>query len=147
MPLHRGSDGFMSLKQFEEFYWPGLKTIILKMIDKGITPCPFLEGTWDQRLEYLLELPKGKVLAHFAYSDMKKAKDVLGGHLCIMNSVPSSLLTTGTAQQVEEYVKDIMKYCAKGGGLIIANNTINEGKPECVRAMIETVKKYGAQYL
>jgi uroporphyrinogen-III decarboxylase len=147
MPLHRGSDGFMSLKQFEEFYWPGLKAIMLKMIDKGITPCPFLEGTWDQRLKYLLELPKGKVLAHFAYSDMKKAKDVLGGHLCIMNSVPSSLLNTGTAQQVEEYVKDLLKYCAKGGGFIVANNTINEGKPECVRAMIETVKKYGARYL
>ena len=51
MPLHRGSDGFMSLKQFEEFYWPALKAIMLKMIEKGITPCPFLEGTWDQRLE------------------------------------------------------------------------------------------------
>ena len=38
-----------------------------------------------------------------------------------------------------------MAYCGKGGGLIVANNTINEGKPECVRAMIETVKKYGTQ--
>ena len=147
MPLHRGSDGFMSLKQFEEFYWPPLKAIMLKMIDKGITPCPFLEGVWNQRLEYLLELPKGKVLAHFAYSDMKKAKDVLRGHLCIMGDVPSSLLATGTPQQIEDYVKDLMAYCGKGGGLIVANNTINEGRPECVRAMIETVKKYGAQYL
>jgi hypothetical protein len=147
MPLHRGSDGFMSLRQFEEFYWPGLKAIILKMIEKGITPCPFLEGTWNQRLEYLLELPKGKVLAHFAYSDMKRAKDVLGGHLCIMGDVPSSILTTGTPQQVEDYVKDLMAYCGKGGGLIVANNTINEGKPECVRAMIETVKNLGAKYM
>ena len=147
MPLHRGSDGFMSLKQFEEFYWPPLKAIMLKMIDKGITPCPFLEGTWDQRLEYLADLPKGKVLAHFAYSDMKKAKDVLGGKTAIMCSVPSSILSTGTAQQVEDYVKDLLKYCGKGGGFIVANNTINEGKPECVRAMIDTTKKYGAQYL
>jgi uroporphyrinogen-III decarboxylase len=147
MPLHRGSDGFMSLKQFEEFYWPGLKAIMLKMIDKGITPCPFLEGTWDQRLEYLADLPKGKVLAHFAYSDVKKAKDVLGGKVAIMCSVPSSILTTGTAQQVEEYVEDLLKYCAKGGGFIVSNNTINEGRPECVRAMIDTVKKYGAKYL
>jgi uroporphyrinogen-III decarboxylase len=147
MPLHRGSDGFMNLKQFEEFYWPGLKAIMLKMIEKGITPCPFLEGTWDQRLKYLLELPKGKVLAHFAYSDMKKAKEVLGGQVCIMGGVPSSLLNTGTAQEVEQFVKDLLKDCAKDGGLIVANNTINEGKPECVRAMIETVKKYGAEYL
>ena len=25
IPLHRGSDGFMSLPQFENFYWPTLK--------------------------------------------------------------------------------------------------------------------------
>lgn len=147
MPLHRGSDGFMSIKQFEEFYWPHLKAIMLKMIEKGITPCPFLEGTWDQRLEYLHDLPKGKVLAHFAYSDMKKAKEVLGGQTCIMGGVPSSILCTGTAQQVEDHVKDLMKTCGKGGGLIVANNTINEGKPECVRAMIDTVKNHGAEYL
>ncbi|MBN2238888.1 MAG: hypothetical protein JW712_03865 [Dehalococcoidales bacterium] len=143
MPLHRGSDGFMSLKQFEKFYWPYLRDIMLKMIEKNITPFPFLEGTWDQRLEYLLELPKGKAVAHFAYSDMKKAKDVLGGHLCIMGDVPSSLLNTGSAEDTAAYTKDLMDYCGKDGtGLIVANNTINQGKPECVKAMIDTVLEY-----
>ena len=28
MALHRGSDGFMSLRQFEKYYWPGLKAVI-----------------------------------------------------------------------------------------------------------------------
>jgi uroporphyrinogen-III decarboxylase len=143
MALHRGSDGFMSLKQFEKFYWPGFKAVMLKMIEKGITPFPFLEGTWTQRLEYLKELPKGSIVAHFAYTDMKKAKDVLGGHLCIMGDVPSSLLNAGTPQQVEDYTRDLMEYCGKDGGLIVANNTVNQGKPECIRTMIETVKKYG----
>lgn len=143
MPLHRGSDGFMSLKQFEKFYWPYLRDIMLKMIEKGITPFPFLEGTWDQRLNYLKDLPKGKAVAHFAYSDMKKAKDVLGGHLCIMGDVPSSHLNTGTAEGTAAYVKDLMEYCGKDGtGLIVANNTINQGKPECVKAMIDTVLEY-----
>ena len=63
--LHRGADGFMSLKQFEKFYWPGLKTVLLGLIDKGLIPLVFWEGTWDQRLEYLRELPKGKVLGWF----------------------------------------------------------------------------------
>ncbi|HEY95581.1 MAG TPA: hypothetical protein G4O15_11660 [Dehalococcoidia bacterium] len=143
MALHRGSDGFMSLKQFEKFYWPSFKTILLKMIEKGITPFPFLEGTWDQRLEYFLELPKGSMVCHFAYTDMKKAKDVLRGHMCIMGDIPSSLLNAGTPQQVEEYTRDLMAYCGKNGGLIVSNNTVNQGKPECIRAMIDTVKKYG----
>jgi len=143
MALHRGSDGFMSLKQFEKFYWPSFKAVLLKMIEKGITPFPFLEGTWDQRLEYFLELPKGSMVAHFAYTDMKKAKDILGGHMCIMGDIPSSLLNAGTPQQVEEYTKDLMAYCGKDGGLIVSNNPVNQGKPECIRAMIDTVKKYG----
>lgn len=143
MALHRGSDGFMSLKQFEKFYWPSFKAILLKMIEKGITPFPFLEGIWDQRLEYFLELPKGSMVAHFAYTDMKKAKDILRGHMCIMGDIPSSLLNAGTPQQVEEYTKDLMAYCGKDGGLIVSNNTVNQGKPDCIRAMIETVKKYG----
>ncbi len=41
MALHRGSDGFMSLPQFEKFYWPTLKKVILALIDAGWTPCPF----------------------------------------------------------------------------------------------------------
>ena len=28
IPLHRGSDGFMSIPQFEKFYWPQLKALI-----------------------------------------------------------------------------------------------------------------------
>jgi hypothetical protein len=143
MALHRGSDGFMSLKQFEKFYWPYFKAILLKMIEKGITPFPFLEGTWDQRIEYFLELPKGSMVCHFAYTDMKKAKDILGGHMCIMGDIPSSLLNAGSPQQVEEYTRDLMAYCGKDGGLIVSNNTVNQGKPDCIRAMIDTVKKYG----
>lgn len=146
MALHRGSDGFMSLKQFDKFYWPSFKAVLLKMIEKGITPFPFLEGTWDQRLEYFLDMPKGSMVCHFAYTNMKKAKDVLRDHLCIMGDVPSSILNTGTAQQVTDYTKDLMKYCGKNGGLIVSNNTINEGKPECVKAMIDTVKQYGDKY-
>lgn len=44
MATHRGSDGFMSLKQFETFYWPGLKQVILAVIERGIVPCIFFEG-------------------------------------------------------------------------------------------------------
>ena len=60
IPLHRGSDGFMSLKQFETFYWPQLKDMIVQLVEAGITPTMYYEGVWDQRLEYLAELPKGK---------------------------------------------------------------------------------------
>ncbi|MBI2829672.1 MAG: hypothetical protein HYX81_00770, partial [Chloroflexi bacterium] len=143
IPLHRGSDGFMSLKQFETFYWPTLKKVILSLVEMGLTPCPFFEGTWDQRLEYLRELPRGKVLCHLAQTDMAKAKEVLGDHLCIMGNVPSSLLQVGTAQEVEDYCKKLIDACSKGGGFILNPMPMDEANPANVKAMVDFTKEYG----
>jgi hypothetical protein len=41
--MHRGADGFMSKCQWETFYWPGYKKILMAMIDEGLTPLLFLE--------------------------------------------------------------------------------------------------------
>jgi uroporphyrinogen-III decarboxylase len=144
--LHRGSDGFMSKKQFETFYWPGLKKILEKTIELGFVPIPFCEGKWDSRLEYLRELPKGKVIYRFAETDMAKAKEVLGDHSCIMGNVPVSLLQAGTVSEVEDYCKNLIKICGKGGGFIMtaSSASIEGSKPENVKAMVESVKKYGA---
>jgi hypothetical protein len=143
--LHRGSDGFMSLPQFEKFYWSTLKRLTYAITDMGMVHIPFYEGNWEQRLEYLLELPKGKTLARFAFTDMKKAKEVLGGHTCLNGGIPHSLLQTASPSQVEEYVKNLIETAGKGGGLIITASTglTHEAKPENVRAMMEAARKYG----
>ncbi len=142
--LHRGAEGFMSRKQFEKFYWPGLKKSLLTTIDLGYIPMPFLEGNFGDRIEYFLELPRGKAVCHFEHMDMARAKEVLGDHLCIMGNVPSSLLQVGSAQDVDEYCKKLIKVCGKGGGFILTNgSSIDEAKPENVKAMIDSVEKYG----
>jgi hypothetical protein len=74
MALHRGAEGFMSKKRFEKFYWPGLKQTMLALIEKGLVPCPFIEGDFVNRLDYLLELPKGKVVARLDTTDIIQAK-------------------------------------------------------------------------
>jgi hypothetical protein len=143
MALHRGSDGFMSLPQFEKFYWPTLKKVLLALIDAGWTPCPFFEGTWDQRLEYLRELPRGKVLCHFAKTDPEKAKAVLGGHLCFMIDVPGFLLQAGTVSEVEDYCRKLINVCGKDGGFIMTATALDEARPENVKAMIDITKSCG----
>ena len=144
MPLHRGAEGFMSLKQFETFYWPTLKGMILGFIEAGLTPCPFFEGDYTSRLEYLAELPKGKVLGHFDSSDINKVKEVLGKPCCIMGNVPSSLLQTGTQQDVKDYCKKLIDDIGKGGGFILASRSaVDEAKPENVKTMIDFTKEYG----
>jgi uroporphyrinogen-III decarboxylase len=144
-PLHRGSDGFMSLAQFEEFYWPQLKGMWLKLVDEGLTPVAFYEGVWDNRLQYLAELPKGKTVGYFQASDIYKVKDVVGDTMCIMGGMPNSLLQTGTVEAVREHTKKVCEVVGKGGGFIMGTSVGEmEGcKPELVRAWVDATKEYG----
>jgi uroporphyrinogen-III decarboxylase len=144
MPLTRGSDNFMSLKQFETFYWPDLKKLVQVLTDRGATPSIFFEGNWDTRLEYFLELPKGKVLAHFDATDIFRAKEVLRDHMCIMGNVPSSLLQAGTVQEMKDYCKKLIDVVGKDGGYILSGrSSSDEVKPENFKAMIDFTKEYG----
>jgi len=144
IPLHRGAEGFMSLKQFETFYWPTLKRLLLGLLDAGLTPCPFFEGDYTSRLKYLLELPRGRVLGYFDTSDIIRVKEILGNHLCIMGNVPCSLLQTGSPQNVKDYCKELIDVVGKGGGFIMApRSSIDEVKPENLKAMIDFTKEYG----
>ena len=143
MPLHRGSDGFMSDAQFERFYWPHLKQCIEKNVELGFVASPFWEGIWDKRLEYLLELPKGKVIFHCEKTDVFKAKEVLGGHMCIQGGVPPTLLQAGTPEDVDAHCKKLIEVVGKGGGFILGvGSALDYAKPENVRAMVEAAKKY-----
>jgi hypothetical protein len=142
-PLHRGSDEFMSIKQFEKFYWPGLKRSTQAGIDLGYIVSHFYEGVWDKRLEYLLEFPKGKLVFHCERTDIFRAKEVLGGHCCIQGGVPPALLTAGSPQDVDEYCKKLIKVVGKGGGFILAcGSSIDCARPENVKAMVDSVKRH-----
>jgi uroporphyrinogen-III decarboxylase len=144
IPLHRGADGFMSIKQFEEFYWPNLKKMILALVDAGCAPMPFFEGDYAQRLEYLRELPGGKVLCWFDRTDMFKAKEVLGDKLCIAGGMPVSILGSGSVEQVKTLTKQLIDGPGKGGGYIMTANTVlDEAEPELVKAWMDTTKEYG----
>lgn len=144
--LHRGAAGFMSDKQFAKFYWPSLRTLLLALIDAGLTPVPFFEGDYTPRLEYLRELPPKKVVGHFDMVDRKKAKKLLGDVMCFWGNVPASLLCTGTPQQIKDDVKDLIDTFGDTGGLIVdgSGGIPDEAKPENVRAMTEAAREYGA---
>ena len=145
VPLHRGSDGFMSLAQFEKFYWPQLKALLLGLVDAGIMPVVFYEGAWDQRLTYLTELPKGKTTGLFQSSNIFKVKEVCGGTLCISGGMPNSLLQAASPEEVRSFTIELCKKVGKGGGFIMST-TIGEMegcKPELVKAWVDTTKEYG----
>jgi Uroporphyrinogen decarboxylase (URO-D) len=145
LPLHRGSDGFMSLKQFETMYWKQLKEILVALVENGITPIVFYEGCWDQRLEYLAELPKGKTVGWFQASDIFKVKEVLGDTMCIVGGMPNSLLKAGPAEEIRARTKRVCEEVGKGGGFMMctAVGELAGSNPEFVKVWAEATREFG----
>jgi hypothetical protein len=144
IPLHRGSDGFMSLEQFETFYWPQTKGLMMDLIDAGIMPAPFYEGVWDQRLHYLRELPKGKTTGRFQSTNIHKLKETVGDVLSISGCFPVSLLQTGTPEEVRRETRKMCEALGRNGGFIMSTNSaMDECKPELVKEWIDATKECG----
>jgi len=144
IPLHKGADGFLSDAQFKKFYWPCFKKLLMGMINEGCVPVPFVEGSYNTRLEIIRDIPKGTTFWTFDATDMAKAKKTIGQVACIGGNVPTDLLSIGTPQQVKDYVKNLIDTCAPGGGYIAANGVAaDDVKPENIKAMIDFTKEYG----
>ena len=138
--------GFMSIDQFKTFFWPTLHKLILALIDHGLVPMVLFESDYTDRLEIIKDVPPGKVIYWFERTDIFKAKEVLGDRVCLKGNVPSSLMCTGTPDEVKAYCKKLIDIVGKGGGFIVDCDIgiPDEAKPENVRAMTDFVKEYGA---
>ena len=144
MALHKGDDTFMSEKQFETFYWPGLKKVILGLVAEGCVPLLFAEGSYNKRLEAVKDLPEGSVIWWFDRTDMARAKKILGDRNCIAGNVPTSLMCTGTPREVKEHCRNLIEVCGKRGGYILTGGAqVHNTTAENLRAMVEAAKEYG----
>ena len=78
IPIHKGLDGFMSMEQFNRFFWPTLRELMVSLIKEGITPCPLWEGNCTTRLEVIKDLPEGKACYAFEATDSGQGQRNLG---------------------------------------------------------------------
>jgi uroporphyrinogen decarboxylase len=143
---HRVSDEILSPKQFEEFVWPFWKKAIDKTFSLGYDIISmFFEGRRDKQLHYFVDYPKGRWLVRMAETDIFRAKEIMGKCACLEGNVPIQMLQMGSTKDVEDYVKKLIKVVGKNGGFILRCSTdfTQEAKPANVKAMMDTVKKYG----
>lgn len=144
IPLHKGADGFMSDEMFQTFYWPTLRKLIIGLINEGMVPLLFAEGSYNDRLDVICDVPEGKTVWWFDRTDIKRAKETVGKVACLAGNMPLDILCTGTPRQTEAYCRDLVATAGAGGGFIFSSGAGLQGsKPENVNAMIASVKKYG----
>ena len=77
--------------------------------------------------------------------DIRALKHSHGDRLCLMGNVDLNLLGMGTAQDVENEVRDLIQDVGHGGGYIVTSGNSLAGYllPENVIALSESVRKYG----
>lgn len=142
--LHKGADGFMSPEQFNTFYWPPLKKVMMGLIDAGYVPLLLCEGTYTSRLETIADIPRGKCIYWFETVDWSKAKAVLGDTVCLRGGIPASTLFSGTTGQMKDCIRQLIDVVGRGGGLIVdCGLWFDEARHENVKTMVEFTKEYG----
>ena len=145
--LYKGADGLMSDEQYEEFYWPTLKRLLLGLVDEGLLVWVFTQGKYDSRLHHFKEIPSGTCLVHLeSGTDAALAKEVLGGSQCIEGNVSSALLAAAPVDEVEAYCLKLAEACGAGGGFMMDFSAfLDEAKRENVKKMIEVARRHGTQ--
>ena len=144
--MERGGAFYYPLRIFERFEWPYTRKLVEALLAEGIMPILHFDQDWTLNLPYLRELPRGSCVCQFdSCTDIFKAKEALGDHLCIMGDVPPSLLSLGAPEEVEEYCKKLIDVVGEGGGFILGVGcTVPvQARFENLKAIVDTVKEYG----
>jgi hypothetical protein len=144
MPLHGGTDDFMSDETYRKYYWPSLQRVIEKLISCEITPYVFCEGKYNTRLDVIKEVPKGKVIYMFEQVDIVMAKETLRDAACIGGNVPGASLVFGKKEDVVEETKRMIDACAPGGGFIMdCSIVLDHYNEEVFEAWYDTTINFG----
>jgi len=145
IPTHWAPDAFMSPKQFEEFWWPPFRRMMLELIEADLIPMPMWESDCTKRLEVIKDIPAGKCIYWFERTDMVKAFEVLGDRVALRGNLSPSMLTTGTPQDVDAAVKHLVDKVWNQGGKLILDGAFgipDETPVANVRAMFDAARKY-----
>lgn len=143
--MHRGCVPFINREQFDQFYWPTLKPIILEIIRQGWQVLFYAEGKWAAHLDAFAELPDAGIVLHVDQDDIFEVHKKVGHKFCLSGGIPNFMLAYETPDKVRDYCKRIIREVAYDGGYIADASAImqNEACIENVRTMTDTFREYG----
>ena len=144
--LHRSSNDFISPDQFRRLSLPSLKMLVERLADEGIDVDPALRRQLGPQ-------PGGPAGA----AGRTVRRPVRRGHRHLqgqgdnrrphvhLRRRPRRHAGLGLASEVDEYCHRLIEEVGKGGGFILGTGceVAPNAKPENVKAMMESVVKYG----
>ena len=118
----RSSASFISPKIFDDISFPSIKRMVEGYHAAGLTSVLHCDGNWDLMIPRFLELPKASCVVELdGATNIRKAAEVLKGHLCIKGDVHHALLALGAAEEVTKYCEELIEFMGHDGGFILGS--------------------------
>ncbi len=148
LPIHWAPDAFMSQKQFETFWWPTFRRLLISLIDHDLIPMVLWEHDCTKRLETIADVPAGKCIYFFERADnLIRAYEVMGKHVALRGGIAPSMMVTGTPDDIDAQVKLLVEKVWNRGGNLILDCGVgipDETPVENVRTMFNAARKYAS---
>jgi hypothetical protein len=141
----RSASSFLSPKIWDRFVFPYLQKTVEAVTDAGLIAILHFDQDWTRDLPRLKELPAKKCLLNIdGMTNIRKAKEVLDGHMAILGDIPSSLFAAGTPDDIYNYVRDLVRDIGPTGLILCpgCDAPINT-KPENMEAFIAAGREFG----
>ncbi|MBW2285479.1 MAG: uroporphyrinogen decarboxylase [Deltaproteobacteria bacterium] len=92
----RGNPAMISPEMWDRFFWPYFRDLVVDVVENGLIPILHLDAGWDRELNRFRELPKGRIImALDGFTDIFRAKEILGDHMCSVRLRHSRKRQTG----------------------------------------------------
>jgi uroporphyrinogen-III decarboxylase len=141
----RAASAMLSPKMWNEFVFPYYLEMVSELARSDIVSVLHFDHDWNRDLPRLRELPARSCILNLdGWTDIRRAKEVLGDHMAIMGDVPAPLLSTGTPEDVRSYVRDLVRDVGPTGLILCPGcDAPIDAKPENMRAFADASLEYG----
>lgn len=134
----RSAPCMLSPQMWDRFVWPYFSRLVNEVVTAGLIALLHLDSNWTRELTRFRELPKTKcIMALDGETDIFKAKNVMGDHMCIMGDISASMLYLDTPDKVYEYSTKLIRELGPDGFILQSGCDIPaNAKLENVQAMV-----------
>lgn len=141
----RSPSAMVAPKIWDRMVFPYFQKIAEALIAEDVCPIFHWDQDWTRDLHRLKEMPAKKCLLNLdGMTDIRKAKEVLDGHMAILGDVPASIFAAGTPDDIYNYVRDLVRDVGPNGLILCpgCDAPINT-RPENMEAFVAAGREFG----
>jgi uroporphyrinogen-III decarboxylase len=133
-----------SPEMWNRFVWPYFRQLVYAVTHAGLIALLHLDSDWTRELKRFRELPKARcIMALDGETDIFKAKETLGDHMCLMGDVPAAMLYLDSPDQVYNYSNRLIRELGPQGFILQSGCDIPANASlENVRAMVTAATEF-----